>query len=150
MPLSDHVGLSFAYSPIIARKRVQDEVSSFPLSSLLTGVELGFCTRDCPPPHSQHSHTRSLSRQRRLSPCSAVKNHTPGCLGDTVTNAGCSSPTPSFGRQATGGKTAAQLGNPCPFSLVPLPTHFFPSGGTELLAHIRVKVDLQKIVFRDW
>lgn len=50
LPLSDRVGLSFAYLPIIARKRVQDEVSSFPLSSLLTGVELGFCTRDRPPP----------------------------------------------------------------------------------------------------
>lgn len=59
LPLLDHVGLSFAYLPIIDRKRVQDEVSSF-LSILFEGSGTGSLHPGPPTRHSQHSHTPSI------------------------------------------------------------------------------------------
>lgn len=59
LPLLDHVGLSFAYLPIIDRKRVQDEVSSF-LSILFEGSGTRSLHPGPPTPHSQHSHTPSI------------------------------------------------------------------------------------------
>lgn len=51
LPLLDHVGLSFAYLPIIDRKRVQDEVSSF-LSILFEGSGTRSLHPGPPTPHS--------------------------------------------------------------------------------------------------
>lgn len=58
LPLSDHVGLSFAYLPVIDRKRVQDEMSNF-LTVLFDRSGTRSLHQGLPNP--QHSHTEPHS-----------------------------------------------------------------------------------------